>query len=135
MPLENRHLEIIKNSLISNIFENCSLNRPIALGINDFITPGTDAWLILIFSDGNITSGEWRICGPLNDIDDELGVSIVVQAKEDQWRAIGAGGHEAAILAADNKSFALSGKLPYFIRHVRSTINVISNFGNTINSM
>lgn len=109
-----------------------SLDRPVAFSIKGGAQEGQDVWVIVRFSNGNVTSAEYLVSGIMADADNELQVAIVIQATDAHWREIGSGGEGAAIMAADRKVIAISGKLPYFIRHVRSTVNLIEAFGNAV---
>lgn len=112
---------------------NCSLDRRIALGVKQGGAEDNDAWVILSISAGLATVAEFRVCGALADADSALGVDIVVLASASVWGEIGAGGVAAAIAAADAHRIVVSGKLPYFIRHVRSTVDLMVAFGQEIN--
>jgi hypothetical protein len=106
-----------------------SLDRPVAFGIKGISNKGRDPWFVIGLSAGRIETVQFRSCGAMVDIDAELDVAIVVQATLSHWLEIGQGDFGTVIDAADRKIIAISGKLPYFIRHVRSTVEVIYAFG------
>jgi len=110
---------------------NCSLNRRVAIGIKQGGIDASDAWVILDFSSGQAALSEVRHCGPLPDADSALGVDIVVVATGPTWVEIGRGGLASAVLAADTHTIAITGKLAYFIRNVRSSVDLIVLFGDT----
>lgn len=109
-----------------------SLDRRIALGIEKGGVEGTDIWIILDFSTGETKLSEIRQCAKFNDPDAELGVELVITAAVDVWGKIAEGGNAAAVLAADKREIFIAGKLAYFIRHVRSLIDLISTFSQAL---
>jgi hypothetical protein len=111
---------------------NCSLNRRVALGVSAGGLDGKDAWVVFDCSSGILRMHELRYCGPLADTDSELSVEFVAIASPEVWQKIGNGGRAAAVLACDEKDVLVSGKLPFFIRHVRSIIDLFVVFGESL---
>ena len=109
--------------------ENCSLNRRVAVGVKNGGVDDTDAWVILDFSDGTARLREVRHCGPLSDADSALDVALVIFAESSVWRQFGEGGFDSVIAAADARNVVVTGKLAYFIRHVRSSVDLMVLFG------
>lgn len=93
---------------------------------------GLDAWLVVDFSQPLQRVGQVLSSAPMRDADASLGVSIVIYASSNEWVAIGNGGLARVIEAVERKSLSLSGKLPYFIRHARSVVDVAYCFSQCV---
>jgi hypothetical protein len=122
-------VEAAANSIRGAVIANCSLNRRVAVGVVNGGQDGTDAWVILDFASGAAQAAEIRHCSNLSDPDAALDVAIVFLAKVAVWTEIGQGGFPAALAATDARKIFVSGKLAYFIRHVRSSVDLPVLFG------
>jgi hypothetical protein len=106
--------------------QNNSIQEPIALGINGVEADNRWAWTTLKFAQNQVSECELLVGDkPLKDPHTELGVEIAVVASSEAWLEIGAGGMSAAVKAADERKFVVGGKLPYFIRNVRSLLEIV----------
>lgn len=111
--------------LVGVRWEGNSLNRPVALGF--WPVESNVAWVIFGFHAEAISSVEIKYFDkPLTDPDRTLGVEISVVATETHWEAMRAHGHQGVVTASDNGGLVIGGKLPYFIRHVRSIVELLA---------
>lgn len=100
------------------------MQRRIALGVTGVSPDNKQAWLILNFSEDIISECELRISDSMKHPYQELDVEVTVMASPETWLEIGVGGSNAAVKAADLRNIVVRGKLPYFIRNVRSLLDI-----------
>lgn len=104
-----------------------SVTRRIALGITKVAPTGRQGWLVLQYDGDVAVLCDIVVCEPLEDIDEGLSVDAFVLAELETWIRLANDGN--AIGAANDRTLVVGGKLPYFIRNVRSIMDIATHFG------
>lgn len=130
--LSAKHLEDAVAALRTMPIARNSVQRRIALGVTGVSDTGQQGWIVLKYDGDSVQSSELHVTQPMDDVDASLDVEVAVLASPEVWIRIGAAGHEGAVLAADRRDLDVSGKLPYFIRNVRSLLDIAVQFASEL---
>lgn len=127
-------LDNVRGLFLQQEILNCTIGRDVAFGIKDIGIDNEEGWMVVRYPEGGAPEAELRVGEPLTMPDDDLGVFIAVLANAETWLTVGVGGLAAAIEAADQRKIVVTGKLPYFIRNVRSFMDMATRFGELLRS-
>jgi len=102
-----------------------SIDRRVAFGVRG-VDGGTPyAWLVIEREGDHATKVETHFVDGNITADDHFKAHITVAADAEEWLAIADSGHPRLLTACDRGAVVIGGNLPYFIRNVRSAMNVI----------
>jgi len=108
------------------------LTRSFAMGVSNVGSDSREAWIVFRVEVEGARAVELRLGESHGAPNDELDVSVAVSATFETWLEIAAGGLPAAISSADRGDLYISGALPYFICNVRSLMDMIVIFGESV---
>lgn len=129
--MSEKYIDLIVENLCKLQLEKNSITRPIAFGFPLSKKSSPSIWFVMQFEQETISKVEIleikEGVDSLN-LDDALGVDVAIFANKEIWSEIASGGMDAAMRICDEQKITVSGKLAYFICHVRSIVNAILLF-------
>jgi hypothetical protein len=108
--------------LKASILPGNTIARKIAFGVHSIENEAKEAWLVVQYAEDAVETVEVHLVEGVVNPDDQFDAYITMAASAEVWLQISEGGIDAALHACDKRQVLIGGKLPYFIRNVRSAI-------------
>jgi hypothetical protein len=108
-------------------FAGNSIARRIAIGVTGLTGESSGVWASVELDGDTVTFFNLHVTNDNIDPSQTLGAEIFISANFVDWIEMARQGYSGVVDACDKRLVLIGGSLPYFIRHVRSLVNVASN--------